>query len=280
MPELTHGKLVQLADNVHRITAPNPGIMTGAGTNTYLLGREEIAVVDPGPALDEHVEAILAGVDALGGRLARIFATHTHTDHSPATAGLLRAVDAEVIGRRPPDHMYQDDAFAPAIEPVDNEVFETAEYRLRAIHTPGHVGNHVCYLEERSWLLMTGDHIMNGSTVVIIPPSGDMAAYLESLKHLLDYPVFQLAPGHGDLMAEPHEAIRGIIDHRLGREAKVLEKLGELGEATIEELVTRVYDDVDRALHGMAKLSLEAHLIKLAGEHRAVLQDGQWTLSA
>jgi glyoxylase-like metal-dependent hydrolase (beta-lactamase superfamily II) len=251
--------------------------MTGAGTNTYLLGERDVAVIDPGPDMPEHVDAILAAIEQGGGRLARIFATHTHMDHSPATASLLRHRKVEVIGALASDRMFQDAGFCPDIECCHDQVFAGPEYSLRAIATPGHVSNHFCFLEQASGYLMTGDHIMNGSTVVIIPPSGDMAAYINSLKILLDYPLTHLAPGHGDTMDDPKAVVQWLVTHRLQREAKVLTVLRAHGEASVDELVLDVYDDVPVAVHPVAKLSLLAHLIKLEREQRAAHRDKRWS---
>jgi glyoxylase-like metal-dependent hydrolase (beta-lactamase superfamily II) len=278
MPDLIHGKAVSLAPQLRRLTAPNPGMMTGAGTNTYLLGERDVAIVDPGPDIAEHVTAILDAIAERGGRLARIFVTHTHVDHSPACKGLLERVDGdvEVIGALATDNMFQDAHFAPDIKCQHEQWFDTAEYRLRAIATPGHVENHFCFLHEASGTVMTGDHIMNGSTVVIVPPSGDMAAYIASLQCLLNYPVEQLAPGHGDVMANPREVIQGLVDHRLGREAKVVSVLQTRRQGALDELVMQVYDDVDPSLHPIAQFSLLAHLIKLQHDGRASQQDEVW----
>ncbi len=277
MPELVHAKAVRLAPGLRRVTAANPGVMTGTGTNTYLLGERDVAVVDPGPDMPQHVDAILAAIEHGGGRLARIFATHTHMDHSPATASLLRHRKVEVIGALASDRMFQDAGFSPDIECSHDQVFDGPEYSLRAIATPGHVSNHFCFLEQNSGYLMTGDHIMNGSTVVIIPPSGDMAAYINSLKILLDYPLTRLAPGHGDIMESPAAVVQWLVDHRLQREARVLEVLRAHGEATVDELVLEVYSDVPVAVHPVAKLSLLAHLIKLEQERRAAQANKRWS---
>ena len=276
MPELIHGKAVQLAPGLRRITAPNPGVMTGAGTNTYLLGQRDVAVVDPGPDMPEHVNAILAAIEAGGGRLARIFATHTHIDHSPATAGLLRHHQVEVVAALPTDNMFQDASFVADTQCRHDQVFATDEYSLRALATPGHVSNHFCFLEQGSGCLMTGDHIMNGSTVVIVPPSGDMAAYINSLKLLLDYPLSHLAPGHGDIMENPAAIVEWLVEHRLERERKVVDALRRHGEASVDELVLGVYDDVPVEIHPVAKLSLLAHLIKLEQEQRARRSEQRW----
>jgi glyoxylase-like metal-dependent hydrolase (beta-lactamase superfamily II) len=263
-----------LSDRVRRVTAPNPGMMTGPGTNTYLLGDREVAVLDPGPLIDSHVDAILA---AGGGRIRWIVATHTHPDHSPAWQPLKEATGAEVIGARPWDDMFQDDTFSPDREAVHDEVLATPEFSLRALHTPGHVGNHFCFLLEEEGMLFTGDHIMQGSTVVIVPPSGDMKAYIESLELLLDYPVRSMAPGHGRVIEAPEQAVRSLVEHRMMRERKVLDGLNGLGESNLDQLVLVVYDDVDADRHPMAKLSMTAHLIKLEGEGRArSLGEDRW----
>jgi glyoxylase-like metal-dependent hydrolase (beta-lactamase superfamily II) len=279
MPDIIYGELVKIADNVHRITAPNAGVMTGPGTNTYLFGRREIAVVDPGPAMDEHVDAILAGVKKLGGKITHIIATHTHLDHSPAANLLLNHVEAVLVGELATDPRAQDASFVPDIHCQHNQLFASAEYRLRAIHTPGHVANHYCFFEEYSGLLVAGDHIMNGSTVVIVPPSGDMGAYIRSLQLLLDYDISHIAPAHGDLMNNPIEVVKGLVAHRLGREAKVVQAMQGLAPTTIEDLVPLVYQDVDVSLYPVAYFSLWAHLRKLEEDSLAAQQAKKWLLS-
>jgi glyoxylase-like metal-dependent hydrolase (beta-lactamase superfamily II) len=270
------GRPYALNSRVRRITAPNPGVMTGPGTNTYLLGTDAVAVLDPGPLIDEHVEAILAAAE---GNIRWIVATHTHPDHSPAWLPLQQATGAEVIGARPWDDMFQDDSFAPSTEVAHDQLLQTEEFTLRALHTPGHVGNHYCYLLEEEGMLFTGDHIMQGSTVVIVPPSGDMKAYIDSLKLLLDYPVRSMAPGHGSVIDDPVAAVNWLVDHRLKREQKVVDGLAQLNVANLDELVLVVYDDVDVSLHSMAKLSMTAHLIKLQQEGRVSCGSGErWSL--
>ncbi len=270
------GVPVRLNKRVRRVTAPNPGVMTGPGTNTYLLGTEEVAVLDPGPLIDSHVEAILAAGE---GKIRWIIATHTHPDHSPAWFPLKEATGAEVIGARPWDDMFQDDTFAPEVEVFHDYLLETEEFRLQAVHTPGHVGNHYCFFLEEEGMLFTGDHIMQGSTVVIVPPSGDMKAYIESLKLLLEYPLKSLAPGHGEVIDDPEAEVNWLVDHRLKREQKVVDGLEQITAGTVDDLVLVVYDDVDTSIHHMAKLSLTAHLIKLAQEGRAANDEQErWRL--
>ena len=274
---LEHGVPFRLNSRVRRLVAPNPGVMTGPGTNTYLLGNEEVAVLDPGPAIPAHIDAILA---AGAGRIRWIVCTHTHPDHSPAWQAVAEATGARVIGASPADDMFQDDTFAPAEELQHDDVLETAEFTLRAVHTPGHVSNHFCFLLEEEQMLFAGDHIMNGSTVVIVPPSGDMKAYIESLQLLLRYPLKFIAPGHGEVMEDSHAVVSWLVNHRLQREAKVIRGLQQLGRCSVDKLVEVVYDDVDTSLHKMAKLSLAAHLIKLRQENRALQhpQDESWEL--
>jgi glyoxylase-like metal-dependent hydrolase (beta-lactamase superfamily II) len=176
--------------------------------------------------------------------------------------------------------MFQDASFAPSAELRHDDLLATREFRLRAVHTPGHVGNHFCFFLEEEGMMFAGDHIMNGSTVVIIPPSGDMKLYIESLQRLLEYPLRHIAPGHGELMDEPRAVVEWLVNHRLQREAKVVTSLETLGRAGVDELVLTVYDDVDSSLHKMAKLSLSAHLIKLHQENRAVRHedDDTWEM--
>jgi glyoxylase-like metal-dependent hydrolase (beta-lactamase superfamily II) len=272
-----HGVPFRLNPRVRRLVAPNPGVMTGPGTNTYLLGDNEVAVLDPGPAIPAHIDAILA---AAGDRIRWIVCTHTHPDHSPAWQAVAEATGAQVIGASPPDDMFQDNTFKPTLEVQHDHVLATKEFTLRAVHTPGHVGNHYCYFLEEEGMLFAGDHIMNGSTVVIIPPSGDMKAYIESLQLLLNYPLQFIAPGHGDVMPEPTATVDWLVKHRLKREQKVVDSLRNTGRAPLDELVKVVYDDVDTSLHKMAVLSLSAHLIKLQQEQRAQLhgEDGTWEM--
>jgi glyoxylase-like metal-dependent hydrolase (beta-lactamase superfamily II) len=274
---LEHGIPFRLNSRVRRIVAPNPGVMTGAGTNTYLLGDEAVAVLDPGPAIPEHIDAIL---DAARDRIRWIVCTHTHPDHSPAWQAVAEATGAEVIGASPADDMFQDDTFRPARELQHDDVLAADEFTLRAVHTPGHVSNHFCFFLEEERMLFAGDHIMNGSTVVIVPPSGDMKAYIESLQLLLRYPLHLIAPGHGEVMEDSRAIVEWLVNHRLQREHKVIRGLRQLGRARLDALVEVVYDDVDRGLHEMAKLSLSAHLIKLQRENRAVHHkaDGAWEL--
>ena len=271
---------VRLSARLIRITANNGSLMTGPGTNTYLVGggvANEWAVIDPGPADPAHLDAIVA---AAPGPIRWIFATHTHTDHSPGCAPLKARTGAGVHGRLPAYPEWQDTAFAPDVELSGGERFALPDATLRAIHTPGHASNHLCYLLEEEKLLFTGDHVMQLSTVVINPPDGDMAAYIASLSALESLDLDWLAPGHGFLMAEPKRVLQAIVGHRLKREAKVVDALEALGPATADALLARVYADVKPQLHPAALRSLRAHLLKLRHDGRAAETEGRWRLVA
>ena len=263
---------------VTRITAANPGMMTGPGTNTYLVGRSggDLAVIDPGPAIDAHVAKI---VEAGAGRIRWILTTHTHVDHSPAAALLKAATGAQVMGRPRPLEGNQDHGYAPDRVLSDGDRLSLDGFSLRAVHTPGHASNHLCYLLEETKMLFTGDHVMQGSTVVINPPDGDMRVYLASLERLLALEVAIFAPGHGYLIGAPHKEVKRLIAHRLAREAKVVAALRRRGPATLEELVADAYDEVSPRLHPVAMRSLAAHLDKLVVEGRARQASGRYTIA-
>ena len=249
---------------VKKITAPNPGVFTGGGTNTYLVGREDLTLIDPGPNIKEHIDEIIRVGD---NKIKRILVTHTHTDHSPAALPISKVLDVPMYGRLiDGESSWEDETFIPDVILNDADIIKTDEYNLEAIHTPGHASNHLCFLIKELNCLITGDHIMDGSTVVIGPPDGNMADYLESLNKLFKYKIDCLAPGHGNFMYEPKKVIESIIRHRLSREAKVLRRLEDVGDIDLESLTAIVYDDVPEQLHPIAKFSLEAHLLKLLKE--------------
>lgn len=272
---LRPGELQEIAAGVRRLIAPNPGMMTGPGTNTYLLGEKNIAVIDPGPLIRSHTDAIR---DLAAAPIRWILVTHTHPDHSPAARQLANATGAKLIGRPAPAGRHQDQTFRPDRVLQDGESLQTAEFRLLALHTPGHASNHLCYLHESQRCLFTGDHIINGSTVVIDPPDGNMRDYIASLERLRKLDVRSIAPGHGEVFENPAEVIDWIIAHRLQREAKVVEALRAHAGSTATELLLQVYDDVTADRHAMAERSLLAHLHKLAEEQRAACDEGRWRL--
>jgi glyoxylase-like metal-dependent hydrolase (beta-lactamase superfamily II) len=273
MSEIRPGEVFTLSDRVRRITAPNPGVMTGPGTNAYIVGNATLALIDPGPAIEDHIEALLRLV---GTRLRWILCTHTHLDHSPASAAIRRATRAQCIGMPPPQDGRHDADFAPDWAMRDGERLQTPEFTLQAVHTPGHASNHLCFLLEEERTLFTGDHVMQGSTVVIGPPDGSMSAYLASLDKVGKLPVDRFAPGHGTLIEAPQDEVRRLIRHRLQREQKVLQALRQLGHGDVAALVTVAYDDVSPKLHPVAQRSLAAHLLKLEEDGLARRRGEQW----
>lgn len=266
----------QLSALVSRIVAPNPGPMTGPGTNTYLIRGTKTVVLDAGPSIPSHIEAILA---ATGGAIDWLVCTHTHPDHSPAAALLAERTGAEMVGRLSADQRHQDQTFQPHWSIAQDDVIRDEQFCLRAIETPGHVDNHVCYLLEEEGMVFAGDHIMNGSTVVIVPPGGSMSHYIRSLKKLLNYPVHSIAPGHGAVIEDCRSEVQKLVRHRLMREQKVVSALSREPQ-TLDDLVVSVYDDVSTSLYEWAKLSLEAHLIKLVEDRRVGTDHRAWWLIA
>jgi glyoxylase-like metal-dependent hydrolase (beta-lactamase superfamily II) len=234
------------------------------------VGEGELAVIDPGPDVASHIEKLSKY------NIKWILCTHTHMDHSPAAAALKAATGAQLLGRPAPEG--QDASFKPDFVVENGQRIAIGAVTLRAIHTPGHASNHLCYLLEETRMLFTGDHVMQGSTVVINPPDGDMRAYLASLERLLAEDIAIIAPGHGYLIGAPHKEVRRLIAHRLGRESKVLKHLTSLKEASLEELVTLVYDDVPARLHRVAARSLTAHLDKLVAEGAVRSAGGRFAL--
>lgn len=270
--ELIPGVAVAVAPGVRRVVAPNASPMTGPGTNSYLLGDPVWGIVDPGPDDENHAAALLDIAPAP----RCILVTHTHRDHSPLAARLAALTGAQLIGRLGPTDGRQDESFRPDRIPARDERFGPADQRLRAIDTPGHASNHVCYLLEDAGVLFSGDHILDGMTPVILAPDGDMSAYLEALERLRGYPLRSIAPGHGRLLCEPDAVIEALIAHRLRREALVLESLRNGGPAGLAVLVERVYRDTPATLHRLAMRTLEAHLIKLEHEGRAARDGERW----
>jgi len=264
----------ELWPGIRRLVAPNPSMMTGPGTNTYLFGSEEVAVLDPGPVIDRHLEAIQQIADA---PIRWILVTHTHPDHSPAAAELAKATGAELLGRPAPEGRSQDRTFVPDRILEDGDRIATNEFVIEAIHTPGHASNHLCFRHDASDWVFTGDHVIDGSTVVINPPDGNMKQYIESLRRIRGLQCKALVPGHGEIIHDPKRAIDWIIEHRLEREAKVAAALAENPGLTTRELVPHVYKDVDKKLYRLAERSLLAHLIKLEEDGAASYRNDRWT---
>lgn len=266
----------ELTPGVRRIVAPNPSMMTGPGTNTYLFGEKEIAVLDPGPDHEIHLANIRARA---GGPIRWVLVTHTHPDHSPGAASLAAVTGAELIGLPAPDGPHQDKTFEPDVQIADGDALETSEFALEAIHTPGHASNHICYRQRELDWIFTGDHVIDGSTVVIDPPDGNMGQYLDSLARLHAMACARLAPGHGELIDSPATVIDWIIEHRLERESRVLAAVEANPGLSSRELVPEVYTDVPGKLHRLAERSLLAHLFKLEEDGRCVRSDERWRVA-
>lgn len=275
---LKPGVPTPLAPFVLRVLAPNPGIMTGAGTNTYLIGDERgTVIVDPGPDELGHLEAVAA---AAPGPVSQILITHAHPDHWPGAAGLSALTGAPVLGFESRAGLQLDATLR------DGDRIAAGAATLRAIHTPGHAPDHLCFWLEEQRLLLTGDQVMHGSTVVLYPPEGDLHLYLLSLQQLLALDPAALLPAHGDVFSDPTAAITAIINHRLAREAKVIAALEHAdGPATVDQLLPIVYDDIEPERYPIARGSLWAHLRALADTGRASsdgyddLDHGRWALT-
>jgi glyoxylase-like metal-dependent hydrolase (beta-lactamase superfamily II) len=274
-----YGVLETVSPLVRRIVARNPGPFTFLGTGTYLVGRGEVAVIDPGPLLPEHVEALLAGL--VGEKVSHILITHTHSDHSPA-AGLLKvATGAPCLGFGPHGAIGEtgesgaDLAFAPDVELADGDVVEGAGWRLEALHTPGHASNHLCFALEQERALFSGDHVMGWSTSVIAPPDGDMAGYMRSLERLAQRSDLVYWPTHGGPIREPKQHLAELIAHRRARREAVIGALSDR-PARPDEVAAGIYRDLDPRLAGAAAQSVLAHLIELAAAGLALREGEEW----
>ncbi len=273
------GTAIAVATNsvpVKRILGRNPGPMTGPGTNSYLIGTQSLSLLDPGPADEVQLHSFLEAIGT--ATLKYILITHTHGDHSPGALALQEATGATLVGRKAPEVAGHDRTFVPDKIWQDEEIIDVGEYTIQLIDTPGHASNHICFLLREEQLLFTGDHVLQGTTSVILPPDGDMAAYLDALARLKNMPLTALAPGHGEIMSEPQAEIEKLIAHRLKREQKVLTGLNSLGACGLDELVLRVYDDVAAHLIPWAKKTLLAHLIKLEREQKISQANELWQL--
>ncbi|WP_446698113.1 MBL fold metallo-hydrolase [Aurantiacibacter sp. D1-12] len=268
------GDLEQLEPLVARVLAPNASPYTYTGTQTYLVGTEDLAVIDPGPDDPAHIHAILRAVD--GRPIRAIMCTHTHRDHSPAAAPLAKQTGAPIVGCAPlrfaGDGGDVEAAFDQDYEPdrvlQDGETMTGTGWTLTALFTPGHISNHLCFALEETGAVFTGDHVMGWSTSVIVPPDGDMADYVASLHKLYEREDRIYYPAHGPAVEKPRQLVRGTIGHRKAREAQIIKLLGEASQP-IEDLVARMYSGVDKRLWPAAQMSVWAHLIDL--EHRGMV---------
>ena len=285
MADMPTGTLLQISPRIGRVLAPNPSPFTYTGTQTYLVGLEEVAVIDPGPADPDHLAALLA---AIADRPVRaILCTHTHRDHSPAAAPLAAQAGAPIIGCAPlvldDDGPRADAAFDPSYSPdrilADGEQVRGEGWTLEAVATPGHTSNHLCFAMAEENALFTGDHVMGWSTSVISPPDGDMADYMRSMQRLLDRHDAIYYPAHGDPVPNPRRLVRGMMGHRKQREGQIMRFLERNGASEIPAMVAEMYKGIDPRLHPAAGRSVLAHLIDLDGRGMAeVAGDGRWQL--
>lgn len=276
------GKVEQCEPLVRRVLAPNPSPYTYTGTQTYIVGEAaDVAVIDPGPADEEHVDAI---IEAVGdARITAIMCTHTHRDHSPAAAPLAERTGAPVVGCAPlvidSDLPRSDEAFDTTYAPdrvmEDGEQMTGEGWTLTAVHTPGHTSNHLCFALEETGALFSGDHVMGWSTSVIVPPDGDMGDYLQSLERLQERDDTVYYSAHGAPITKPKQLVRGMIGHRRQRENQILRLLGE-GPLKASEFVPRMYKGLDPRLTKAAEMSVTAHLLDLEKRGIAGREDGVW----
>lgn len=306
----TYGEVTLLSPLIRRVVAKNPNPFTFTGTGVYLLGRGDVAVIDPGPTLDEHLDAILDALEA-GERVTKILITHTHTDHTAGVAKLVARTGAETYGFGPhgpvpdvdpmekvsfdeyfteeeaadfkkqwdetPDELRRegpDTDFLPDVAVGDGDTISVGSgdgiCTVEVVHTPGHTSNHICFALVEEKTLFTGDHVMGWATSVISPPDGDLFDYMNSLRKLLDRDDVKYWPTHGPAIEEPQQYVQDFIDHRSGREAQIVTAL-EAGPATIKDLVPGMYADVDKRLWRAAANSVYSHLLALHREGRAAI---------
>jgi glyoxylase-like metal-dependent hydrolase (beta-lactamase superfamily II) len=278
--EAPYARLEQLEPGIARVLAHNPSAFTYYGTQSYLIGEKELAVVDPGPNLDEHVAALVA---AIAGRpVVAICCTHTHRDHSPAARPLAEATGAPIIGCAPlaletvgprADAAFDGD-YAPDRVLSDGDSIMVDGKPLTAAATPGHTSNHLCLAYGDA--LLTGDHVMGWSTTVVVPPDGDMAAYMASLRKLRERDDRVYYPAHGPPVTNPGQYLRGLIGHRMQREKQILRLVGE-DTRTIPDIVANAYPGLDPRLVTAAGGSVYAHLLDLEARGLVVAREDRWT---
>ncbi|PZN97369.1 MAG: MBL fold metallo-hydrolase [Alphaproteobacteria bacterium] len=278
------GRLVPRSPLVRRLLAHNPSPFTYTGTGTFVVGTGTVAVIDPGPADPDHIGAL---IDSLAGEtVSHIVITHTHMDHSPAAPALQAATGARIVGCAPlvlsDDGPRADAGFDPSYAPdaimADGDNISGPGWTLTALATPGHTSNHLCFALAEEKALFTGDHVMGWSTTVVAPPDGDMAAYMASLRKLINRDDAIYHPTHGEPVTDPQRFVRGLITHRKQRETQILKLLAD-GPQTIPAMVAVMYAMVDKRLHPAAGRSVLAHLIDLRNRAVVAANTDRWELT-
>lgn len=273
--EAAHGTAVNVAPGIRRLTVNNPGPFTFKGTNSYLVGTDSLALIDPGPEDDAHFAALMRAID--GRPLTHIFVSHTHRDHSPLTGRIKAATGAVVLAEGPhrpardlrigeinPLDASADTEFQPDVLLADNTVTDGDSWSLRTLHTPGHTANHCIFALEGTGIVFSADHVMAWATSIVAPPDGAMTDYMASLNRMLERDDQIFLPGHGGPVRSPRRFMRGLKTHRRMRERAIVERLRK-GDRTIADMVSKIYSDTDPRLHGAAGLSVLAHLEDLVG---------------
>ncbi len=278
---------VALSPRVSRLLARNPGPFTFKGTGVYVVGDRDIAVIDPGPDLPEHLDALRRAI--AGKRVSHILVTHTHSDHSPAARPLKEWTGAPTYAFGPHGSGKVEDGgvrmeeggdmdFVPDVRVKDGDIVRGDGFTFECVYTPGHTSNHMCFALKEEKALFTGDHIMGWSTTVVTPPDGDMAQYMASVKKLIARDDEILYPTHGAPVTDPKPFLKAYLEHRVDRENQILACLRD-GVNTIPAMVARMYADVDKRLHPAASRSVLAHLIQLVGEGRVTKAGEKYSLS-
>jgi glyoxylase-like metal-dependent hydrolase (beta-lactamase superfamily II) len=281
--KFVYGEADQVSPLIRRVVAENPGPFTYLGTGVYIIGRGEVAVIDPGPPLDQHFEALKRALQ--GERVTHVFTTHTHLDHSPLAHPLAQWAGCKVYGTPDPSGSHDtvsleedgEEGFMPDVVVKDGDVFTGPGWTLEAITTPGHMSNHVCYALKEENALFSGDHIMGWSTTVISPPDGNMGDYYRSLDKVKARGFATLWPTHGPPVQDANTFIDAYVAHRRAREAAILARLAA-GDTLIFDMVKVIYKDVDARLHPAAARSVLAHMIYLV-EAGQVVAEGPLELS-
>ena len=277
-----HGKAVEVTPNIQRITAPNESAFTYRGTNTYILGSDSVAVIDPGPAIDSHFELLL---ETLKGRtVSHIVVTHTHMDHSPLAAPLKEKTGAPIYAEGP--HRNSRDLHLGEVNSLDaaadhdfkadillkhGDMVEGRDWALETILTPGHTQNHACFAIKDTNMLFSGDHVMSWATSIVAPPDGSMADYMNSLGVMMERKETIYFPGHGGRLEKAPEFVRALRAHRKMRETAVLSRI-RAGDKTIPDIVRVIYKETDPRLHGAAGLSVFAHIEDLVTQNKVLCE--------